>query len=162
SLASGGAVGASDPRALNGHPATAEGDRAGLARPAGRLALGIVLSLRAAEFGDLDLDQLAEGAEAEAGGEGHQALLCGAGEIAEGDLDGLGQLLLHRLVRGDDLRCGYGCHWRFLLSRMVLIAWNAPNGSGRGGRTAVQSSTGSGTTSGRRPRSAWLEAARLG
>jgi hypothetical protein len=97
-------------RALDRHAAAAEGDRAPLGRPVGRGAVGVALALRPADFLHLGGHQLVHHAQADADRERQQALLGRPGEIAEGGLRGIGQLLLRRLLGRGDLRCGYFLH----------------------------------------------------
>lgn len=136
------------PRALDGHPPPAERHLAVFVAVAHGAALRVVLPLRAADLGDLGLHQLVHDAQPHPDREGEQPLFGGAGEIAERLLHGLRQLLRRCPVGRGDLRGGYLLHWRFLLSRSGLVrARHASSRSGRGGRIAVSSSTGYGTTS---------------
>ena len=78
-----GAVGASDPGALDGDPAPAERDRALIVAVAHGASLGVVTTLRADDLTDLGLHQLGKRADADADAERQQSLLRLPSELAE-------------------------------------------------------------------------------
>ena len=110
-----GAVGASDPGALDGDPAPAERDRAFIVAVAHGASLGIVTALRADHLIDLGLHQLGQHAEADPDAERQQSLLRLPSELSQRLSNLLGQVL-EALLLGRDRGLRYGLHWRFLLS----------------------------------------------
>ncbi len=114
---------------------------------ADRPTLRIMLALRAHDLVDLGLHDLVQHAETNADAQRQQALLRGAGQLAERLLHALGQRA-RRLLLGGDLVTRYGPHrGGFSCPRWTCSTRHARNTSGRGGKTAASSSTDYGTTS---------------
>ena len=84
---------------------------------------------------DLGFHQLVHDPQPDTDAQREQSLACGADELAERFLNLRRQRTLHRLGRRDDLRSGYLLHGGSSCPRgLGLVAPNAPNRSGRGGR----------------------------
>ena len=115
-----------------------------------RRALRVVLALRANDLGYLELHQLVHHAEPDAHAERQQALPRRPDQLAERVLD----LRWQRTLRRPQAVATSGAGTFFMAVPPVLSdlvgACHARNASGRGGRSAVQISTRSRTTSSRR------------
>ncbi|MDQ4144169.1 MAG: hypothetical protein M3198_10590, partial [Actinomycetota bacterium] len=129
-------------RAVDREPAGAEGDRRLLMAVALGPAIGVVPSLRTDDLIDLSGHQLVEHSESGGHRKSHKALPGGAGELAKGLLDVVGQFGRTRLIGRGDLRQRYVAYGGSSCPRWTWLApRHAPSRSGRGGRTAASSST---------------------
>jgi hypothetical protein len=143
-----GRIRGSRPRPLDRDAAAAERHRAGLVSVADRDALAVVPALRPHDLIDFLFDQLGQDAEPDADRQREQPLLRGTGQLAERLCHPRRQLRHARAGRrGRDLINQYLLHGGSSSLEWTSIAANAPNGNGRGGRTAASSSTSYGTTS---------------
>ncbi len=84
-------VGGAQPRTLDRDLTTAEGHQAGVGAVAHRGAIGVVASPLAGEGGGLGLEHHVEHFEPGSHDEGQQSLLELAGQLGDGDGDGVGQ-----------------------------------------------------------------------
>ena len=135
-------------RPLDTHAPPAERDLASLVAMANRGAVGVALALRAHDVVDLLFHQLGEHAEPDADAQRQQAFLRCADQLAQRFLHAAGQ---HGLVDDRGLRDRYGLLHGGSSFDLWRITANAPNRNGRGGGTAVSSSTSYGTTSAATP-----------
>jgi hypothetical protein len=139
-----GAVGGADPRAVDPHPAAAEGDFAGLGAVTDRGPVGLMAALGAGQPLDVGVQQALQHAQAGPNGKGEQALAGGAGQLGERDRDPFGQ---HQLGVGGQGRVRMLGH---VAVRSGRAAWSLPDTyhtAGHRAGTATSSSTKSGTTS---------------
>ena len=141
-------VGRAHPRATDRDPPAAQGHRPVLVAVTDRDAIGVVLALRADDLVDLELHQLVHDAEPDADAEREQALPRCPDELAQRLLDPRWERTLRRLAGSCRPRWQVPSSRRFLLSRWTSDARHGHNTTGQGGRTAIQSSTRSRTTSG--------------
>src|SRR5450755_54046 len=130
-------VSRADPRTVNRNAPTAERHRPVLVTVTLRRPVGVVLVLRAHDLVDFALHQLMHDAETETNAQREQPLPRCPNELAECLLNLRRQRQLRRLPGRDDLRAGYLLHGGPPVpDGLGLATTNAPNRSGRAGRTA--------------------------